>query len=564
MAESNIQPTRCYIYIRVSTAMQVEGFSLDAQRDKLRTYAKLQGMVIAGEYSDEGKSGKSVEGRPEFRQMLDDIENGRDGVSFVLVFKLSRFGRNAADVLSTLQRMQDYGVNLICVEDGIDSSKDSGKLVISVLSAVAEIERENILVQTMEGRRQKAREGKWNGGFAPYGYRLEDGKLVIAEDEAEVIRIIYDKFIHTNMGMNKIAAWLNQQGFQKKKRQNNTLDAFSASFVKGVLDNPVYCGKLAYGRRKNEKISGKRNEYHIVKQDNYMLYDGIHEAIISETDWELAQHKRKETGVKSAKTHSLEHENILSGILRCPICGGAMYGNVNRKKRADGSLYKDYFFYACKHRLRVDGDPCDYRKQWNQTVVDDAVAELIRSLVQNPKFEEAIRAKINSTVDTAELQTELDSLRKQLRQLNGATDKLGQEMDALDVTDRHYDRKRSDMQRRMESLYDRADETESHIDEIQTRIRNINQQRISGERVYQYLQCFDKLYEQFTDIEKKEFMGSFVERVDIFPDRLPNGRFLRHIKFRFPVYFQGQMVDEISWDKESIVETIVLLQRENS
>ena len=72
--------------------------------------------------------------------------------------------------------------NLICVEDGIDSSKDSGKLMISVLSAVAEIERENILVQTMEGRKQKAREGKWNGGFAPYGYELVNGELQIAED----------------------------------------------------------------------------------------------------------------------------------------------------------------------------------------------------------------------------------------------------------------------------------------------------------------------------------------------------------------------------------------------
>ena len=88
----------------------------------------------------------------------------KDGVSYVLVFKLSRFGRNAADVLATLQVMQDFGVNLICVEDGIDSSKDAGKLMISVLSAVAEIERENIRVQTMEGRMQKAREGKWNGG----------------------------------------------------------------------------------------------------------------------------------------------------------------------------------------------------------------------------------------------------------------------------------------------------------------------------------------------------------------------------------------------------------------
>lgn len=563
MVVNSVQPTKCYIYTRVSTAMQVDGFSLDAQRERLRTYAKFQGMVIAGEYSDEGKSGKSVEGRLEFRQMLDDIKTGRDGVSFVLVFKLSRFGRNAADVLSSLQLMQDYGVNLICVEDGIDSSKDSGKLVISVLSAVAEIERENILVQTMEGRRQKAREGKWNGGFAPYGYRLEDGKLMVAEDETEVIRVIYDKFIHTGMGMNKIAAWLNQQGYEKKKRQNNTLDAFSASFVKGVLDNPVYCGKLAYGRRKSEKVSGKRNEYHVVKQADYMLYDGAHEAIIPEADWKLAQEKRKTTGVRSVKTHSLEHENILSAILHCPVCGSPMYGNVNRKKRADGSLYKDYFFYACKHRLRVNGHQCDYRKQWNQTVIDDAVAELIRSLVQNPKFEEAIRKKINSKVDITELQADLDSLRKKLRQLDGAKNKLGQEMDALNVTDRHYDRKRSDMQRRMESLYDQIDETEVSIDEIQTRIRNICQQRISGENVYRHLENFDKLYDKFTDAEKKEFMNSFVERVDIYPEKLPSGRFLKHIKFRFPVYFNGQETDEISWDKESTVETVILLSRQD-
>ena len=141
----------------------------------------------------------------QFQQMLQDIESGKDNVDFVLVFKLSRFGRNAADVLSSLQRMQDFGVNLICVEDGIDSSKDAGKLMISVLSAVAEIERENILVQTMEGRKQKAREGKWNGGFVPYGYQLINGELHIAEDEAEVIRIIYDKYANTTMGIAAIA-----------------------------------------------------------------------------------------------------------------------------------------------------------------------------------------------------------------------------------------------------------------------------------------------------------------------------------------------------------------------
>lgn len=183
---------KCYIYTRVSTAVQVDGYSLDAQRDKLTKYAEYKDMEVVKEFSDAGHSGKNINGRPEFSRMLEDIANGEDGVDFVLVFKLSRFGRNAADVLNSLQLMQDYGVNLICVEDGIDSSKEAGKLMISVLSAVAEIERENILVQTMEGRKQKAREGRWNGGFAPYGYELVNGELHIAEDEAEIIRIIFD------------------------------------------------------------------------------------------------------------------------------------------------------------------------------------------------------------------------------------------------------------------------------------------------------------------------------------------------------------------------------------
>ena len=136
--------------------------------------------------------------------MMDDIKTGKDDVSYVLVFKLSRFGRNAADTLNSLQVMQDFGVNLICVEDGLDSSKDSGKLMISVLSAVAEIERENIRVQTMEGRMQKAREGKWNGGFAPYGYKLVDGALVINEEEAVAIRTIFDLNVNHNMGASGI------------------------------------------------------------------------------------------------------------------------------------------------------------------------------------------------------------------------------------------------------------------------------------------------------------------------------------------------------------------------
>ena len=525
---------KCYIYTRVSTAMQVDGFSLDAQKEKLRKYAEYQEMVICGEYTDEGKSGKNVEGRIDFVRMLGDIQSQKDEIDYVLVFKLSRFGRNAADVLSSLQQMQDYGVNLICVEDGIDSSKDSGKLMISVLSAVAEIERENILVQTMEGRKQKAREGKWNGGFAPYGYKLVNGLLEIEEDEAEVIRVIYDKYIHTDMGTTRVARYLNEKGYEKKIRQNGTIPVFTQPFIAEVLDNPVYCGKIAYGRRKNEKIVGKRNQFHVVKQDSFDVYEGAHEAIISEEDFELAQKKRSVHVGKCIKKYSLDHANILTGILKCPCCGDNMYGNINRKKKKSGEI-EDRFYYQCKHKRDVDGKTCGYKKSWRQSVIDDAVAEYITQIIKQPIFEEAIRKKIESRVNDDELEIERDDLRKKLKQVQTAKEKASMQLASLDVTDEFYDMRYEDHEKRVTDFYKQIRSLEEQIDEINERILSIKQDKLSGDMAFEYLMHFDKYYASATDMEKKEFMNTIIRRIDIFEEQQEDGKIIKRITFKFPI-----------------------------
>lgn len=552
---------RCYIYTRVSTAIQVDGYSLDAQRDKLIKYAEYQELDIAHEYSDQGKSGKSVEGRPEFMQMLEDIKSEKDQVSYVLVFKLSRFGRNAADVLSSLQLMQDYGVNLVCVEDGIDSSKDAGKLMISVLSAVAEIERENIQIQTMEGRKQKAREGKWNGGLPPYGYKLVNGLLMIEEEEAEIIRIIFDKYLNTSMGSIAITEYLNSHGYKKKLRQNNTLDYFTENFISKVLDNAVYCGRITYGKRTMEKVIGTRNEYRQVRKDDYIDVKGIHEGIITEEEWAQVQIKRKSMAAYQPKTHSLEHEHILSGLLKCPKCGGPMYGNVNRKKKKDGSSYKDYFFYRCQRRKVIDGKKCDYKRQWSEELIDDAVSELICSLVTKPKFEEHLRKKVGDKIDTKELESEIEYLKKQIQSKKNAKERLGMEIDRLDETDRLYELKYEDMQGRLYKLYEDIDEMEEKVQVLQRRIDNIMRQKISGDQVYEFLLAFDRLYKELSDVDKKKFMNTFVERIEIYEEKQTSGQVLKKIRFRFPIYFNGEEIDEISWDNDATVETVYLLSK---
>ena len=550
--------TKCYIYTRVSTSIQVDGYSLDAQRDKLRKYAEYEDMTVVGEYSDEGFSGKNIQGRLEFQRMLNDIQDNKDGVSFVLVFKLSRFGRNAADVLNSLQLMQDFGVNLICVEDGIDSSKDSGKLMISVLSAVAEIERENIRTQTMAGREQKAREGRWNGGFAPYGYQLENGEMLIAEDEVEVIRTIFDRYIHTNDGVSGVAKYLNSHGYTKKLRQNGTIPGFSASFVKSVLDNPIYMGKIAYGRRKTEKKLGTRNEMHVVEQSEFPVYEGQHEAIISEEDWNLAHEKRSKNAYRREKVNDPDHAHILSGILKCPCCGKSLYGNISKAHSKDK---KTRYYYYCKNTVTPTGHSCTFRVNIEQSEINDMIAAIISAMVNDPRFSEAIQEKIGSAVDTADMEKQLETLQAQLRQTLGTKSRLERQMDSLDVADPYYDRKILDLQRRYDEQYSKVEEIELQINEVQGQIRSIRQEKISGDNIYRLLLAFDQVYAAASEVERKEFMRAFIERIELYPEKRQDGCWIRKIVFNFPVPVNGKEVDMLPLENQSMVETICLLSK---
>ena len=472
-----------------------------------------------------------------------------------------RFGRNAADTLTSLQFMQDYGVNLISVEDGIDSSKEAGKLMIHVLSAVAEIERENILVQTMEGRKQKAREGKWNGGFAPYGYKLVDGELIIEENEAEAIRIIFDKFVHTNLGYNGVVNYLNNNGIKKIARQNGYLTQFTTSTVKAILDNPVYYGKIAYGRRKTTKIEGTRNEYHVVPQKEFDIYDGRHEAIVDEQLWKDAQAKRKSTAIRLEKKHDLDHEHVLSGLVKCPVCGAGLYGNVTRKKKADGTYYKTYFAYACKHRQNKDGHKCDYHKQWSEEKIDGAVAEIIRKLVNNPRFSEVMKTKINTSVDTTEAENELANAKKQLKQLVGTKDRIILQMDALDVLDRNYERKYEDLQKRLDLIYDKISDAEEVVSASEDKLINIQKNKITGDNIYNYLLMFDSIYDVLSDMEKKQFYNALLTDIQIYEEEQDKGQIIKSIGFQFPVFYDGKFTKRIIRDKEKTVETVVLLSK---
>ncbi|MBP3627175.1 MAG: recombinase family protein [Clostridia bacterium] len=527
---------KAYIYTRVSTEMQVDGFSLAAQKDDIQRYAKLRNIQIVGEFSDEGKSGKNDK-RPEFMKMIDAIKENRDDVKYVLVFKLSRFSRNAADVLKNLQLLQDNGVNLICIKEGLDSSNAAGKLMVTVMSAVAEMELENIHTQTMAGRKQKAKEGKWNGGFAPYGYTIKNDTLEIVENEAKTVRYIFELFADEHLGAMGVAKRLNAEGVKKVVRQNGKLDYFTADFVKKILDNPVYMGKIAYGRRKTEKVNGEHGRTRVVKEkddSNIILVDGLHQAIVTEELWNRAHSKRVDTGKRKEKLEQ-EHQYILSGLVKCPSCHQSMYGVPNRKKKKDGTYYKISYAYKCRQTRNTNGIPCECSKQYNCRELDDEFASAIALCLLTPEIIQSVMERLNKEFDVSKLESKLKELTARQRELQGIQKKYEQAQRNLDIADKHYDRKFENYARQLDELYDQLDEVETLIYSTQEKINNATATKKSKQDAIDLIMMFGTSFAELSPLAQKQFANMLVDSIEIFPTKRDMG-WIKSIDFKIPVF----------------------------
>ena len=380
-------------------------------------------------------------------------------------------------------------------------------------------------------------------------------KITIAES---LVRIIFDRYIHTNEGVNNVAKYLNDHGYVKKIRQNGTIPGFSDHFVKKVIDNPVYMGKIAYGRRRTEKKLGTRNEMHVVEQSEFPVYDGIHEAIISESDWNLAQEKRRKNAYRREKVHDVNHVHLLSGLLRCPDCGKSLYGNIAKAHTKDN---KTRYYYYCKNTRGETGHRCSFRTNLEQTEIDRYVAAIISAMVHDKQFEQAIQKKIGTAVNTDDLEREQDAVKDRLRQMLATKTRLENQMDTMDVSDPHYDRKILDLQRRYDDLYDKVAEAEHQIEEIRKQIQTLRSEQISGENVYQLLLAFDELYGEMDEQDKKDLLRAIIERIDLYPEKRPDGNWIRNIVFTFPVPVQGIEVKELPLEKSTLLEMVCLLSK---
>lgn len=220
------------IYVRVSTQEQAtQGYSLNAQQEALENYAKALGYDIFKIYRDEGKSAKDLK-RPEMIQMLQDAEDHK--FQAIFIYKLDRFSRSLKDLILTIDKLKQLGIDFVSLQDKIETTSASGKLMFHIISAFAEFERNIIGDRTKFGMERKAKEG----GFitkAPRGYKLLD-KLLIPNENAEEIKEIYQEFLDTDTSLTQLG-----------KKFNMT-----TAGIKKLLQNTTYLGKVKFANKESE------------------------------------------------------------------------------------------------------------------------------------------------------------------------------------------------------------------------------------------------------------------------------------------------------------------------
>lgn len=313
------------IYTRVSTDEQArEGLSLGEQRMRLESYTQAMGWTQPLHFfTDEGFSAKNIN-RPQLTALIEAVK--RNEISQVLVTKLDRFSRKLKDLLDAIELFQSYNVSFISISESFDTNTPSGRLTLQVLGAVAEFERERIRERVIDNMFHAAKKGQWLTQ-APFGYDLLKKQLVINESEAKIVRRIYGLYLEENLGFYAIAKLLNDEGIPSstgKEWWNRT--------IKLILTNPVYKGTTVWNRKNG--TSSKREEKDIEK---WIIQEGTHDSIIDLETWDKVQTKTQE---RSLPSRSQRSSYLLSGLLKCGLCGGGMSHDSAGSKNSKYGVYR--------------------------------------------------------------------------------------------------------------------------------------------------------------------------------------------------------------------------------
>jgi site-specific DNA recombinase len=352
---------RCAIYTRVSTDGQaeVEFNSCDSQEIRIRSYISSQeGMEIFKVYSDQGYSGANLD-RPSLLELLRDIKAGH--IDAVIAYKIDRLTRSPRDFYQLIEILDAYHVSFISVTEHFDTSTPSGRLLRNIMLTFGQFERELISERIRDKMFERAKKGMWNCGYSPFGYMRENKKLVIKQDEAKVIKYIFDTYVASGSTA-RIYHGLKEQGICDRRGR-----PFSVETIAKMLKAVVYTGKVTY---------------------HGTIYQGIQEPIIAEDIFYLTQTLHKEKVKKSKVVNG----SLFGGLVRCKECGSTMSFSYTNKKT--GGRQRHYFYYRCTSVSKRDSSFCSTR-QVSIDRLDKYIIESLSRIAADPLYLESFIFKLN-------------------------------------------------------------------------------------------------------------------------------------------------------------------------
>ena len=331
------------IYVRVSTEEQArEGYSIRAQEEKLKSYAILKDWHVYGVYADEGISGKDIEGRPAIKRLIADVSSGK--VNNVLIYKIDRLTRSTKNLIELVDLFNQNHCAFNSLNEAIDTGSATGRMFLKIVGIFAEFERENLAERVRLGLERKVKEGYAIVAANPsYGYEKEVGNKIqeIINEEAEVVKRIFNMYLHEDYNFNQIATVLNAMNTPTKKGKK-----WRIKTIKELLTNPNYIGKVRYS---TEDMS------------RYFEAEGKHEPIIDENIFYEVQEK-----ISKVKKISLTKRPTkfvyFCGVLYCPTCGSKYTSKWGGQKKAKEGEKKPepYPGYRCSNAYGQTGT-CSFK-----------------------------------------------------------------------------------------------------------------------------------------------------------------------------------------------------------
>ena len=493
----NVKLKNVCAYARVSTDSEEQLTSYESQIKHYENFIKSNSSwKFVGIYADEGISGTQVKHRTEFIRMMNDALNGK--IDMIIAKSISRFARNTLDTLKCCRELREHNVDVYFEKENLHTMDLDSEMFLTFYSAFAQGESESISQNVKLGLKAKMKRGEYIGTANCYGYNWnkQTKKLEINEEQAEVVRLIFDLYL-SGKGSKLIAQELDNRGI----KTYTGLDHWLATTVRLILNNPKYvgdvCGQQTYG---DGPLSHKRFRNYGEKEKYYAK--DVHEPIISRETWEKTQklyQSRSKKLISDGKSHNGKYSNkySFSGKIKCGICGANYVRRMNcKKKNGTSNVY-----WSCSHRLdKVE--KCSHSSYLKEEILEEMFIQIYNHIIEKKhKTKEKLINAIMDILTDDDNKANLDKLVKEKEKLNKRLSNLiDMKLDDYENKDA-YILKEKEINNELKVINEKIDEYQM----LEEKNKNISNQLKKIEEVLSAPRKLTKF--------ERELFDSFVEQI---------------------------------------------------